>query len=488
MFFNTFDTLSSNSGLLALALVVYWIAVILTIISQNREPSLTLAWILVLTALPGLGLVLYFFAGRDWHSITAKRDWFADLKMVRVPFMHAYYARYADQTQRAMEALEGNSAKRVVCAIEKVNDAPPLPANDVSVYPSGEEYFPVLIEDIYKAQRFVHMQYFIWERDELTTKICYALMDRVKAGVEVRILNDYIGNIQYKKDQLKALKQAGAHIGSDVTQIGKLNYRNHRKITVIDGELGHTGGFNVGQEYIDGGDRYPVWRDTGLRFRGPAVGELQKLFADRWYEVYRESLFNPMYFPSEHTPVAEGDPMLQVVAQGVEDYWASATRAHEIAIAGAHRRAWIQSPYWVPDPTMLDTLVNAALGGVDLKFMMTGWPDKKIAFRTAQSFWKPILEAGGEIYLYMAGFFHAKGIVIDSEISSIGTMNLDMRSLHLHKELMVWMYDRDLAARNEEIFLADMSKSRRVTLEEVNSWSAYKRFIDSMSRLASNLL
>ena len=487
MFFNTFSILRDYSGWLALALIVYWIAVVLTIVSQNREPSLTLAWILVLAALPGFGLILYFFAGRDWYSITTKRDWYAELNRIRAPFMQAYYARYAERVCEAQQIIEG-SAKGVVNAIEKVNDAPPLPAYDVTIHPSGEEYFPILIDDIYKAQRFVHMQYFIWERDELTTKICDALMDRVKAGVEVRILNDYIGNIQYKKDQLKALEQAGAKIGSDVTQIGKLNYRNHRKITVIDGDLAHTGGFNIGQEYIDGKPKYPTWRDTGMRFNGPAAGEMQKLFAERWYEVYRESLFNPMYFPSPDGPASANDPMLQVVAQGVEDYWSSATRAHEIAISGARRRVWIQSPYWVPDPTMLDTIVNTSLAGVDLKFMMTGWPDKKIAFRTAQSYWKPILEAGGEIYLYMAGFFHAKGIVIDTEIGSLGTMNLDMRSLHLHKELMVWMYDVDLAKRQEEIFLADLELCRQVTLEEVRSWSAYKRFMDSMSRLASNLL
>jgi cardiolipin synthase len=195
-----------------------------------------------------------------------------------------------------------------------------------------------------------------------------------------------------------------------------------------------------------------------------------------------------MYFPAEDMPVRPDPLMLQVVAQGVEDYWSSSTRTHQIAIAGAERRAWIQSPYWVPDLSMLDCVVNAALSGIDLKFMMTGWPDKKIAFRTAQSFWKPILEAGGEIYLYMGGFFHAKTLVVDGRMGSCGTMNLDIRSLHLHKELMVWMYDEGLAKRQEEIFLADLEKCRQVTLEEVNSWSSYKRFMDSMSRLASNLL
>lgn len=487
MIFNPLQQLGVGP-VITIFLIIYWIAVILIIVSQNREPSLTLAWILVLLALPFLGLIIYFFAGRDWYSIQAKSKWLAELRKIRLPFMDRFYARYARYIDATREKYDGANVGRVISAIEKQNLAQPVPANDVVIYPSGEEYFPVLIEDIKNAKRFVHMQYFIWERDELTTKVCDALMERVKAGVEVRILNDFLGNIQYKKDQLKALKEAGAKVGSDVTQIGKLNYRNHRKITVIDGEIGHSGGVNIGQEYIDGGEKYPTWRDTGMRFTGPAVGELQKLFSDRWYEVYEESLFNPMYFPPEDMAVRDDPVMLQVVAQGVEDYWSSSTRTHEIAISGAVRRAWIQSPYWVPDPAMLDTVVNAALGGIDLKFMMTGWPDKKIAFRTAQSFWKPILEAGGEVHLYMAGFFHAKTIVIDSTMGAVGTMNLDMRSLHLHKELMVWMYDERLAKRQEEIFLADLEKCRQVTLEEVDSWSNYKRFMDSMSRLASNLL
>jgi len=486
--FNAFSALAQYSGWIVLALAVYWTSVILIIVSQNREPSLTLAWILVLVALPVLGLLIYFFAGRDWGKITPKSKWFEEWKKIRFPYMDAFYMRYAKYGEAAHKKYEGMGVERVISAIEKQQSAPPLPANDVQIYPSGEEYFPVLIEDIGRARRFIHMQYFIWERDELTTKVCDALMGRVKAGVEVRILNDYVGNIRYKKDQLNELKEAGAKVGSDVTQIGKLNYRNHRKITVIDGEIGHSGGVNIGQEYIDGGRKYPTWRDTGIRFTGPAVGELQKLFADRWYEVYQESLFNSMYFPAEDAPVRDDPFLLQVVAQGVEEYWSSSTRTHEIAISGAEKRVWIQSPYWVPDRAMLETLVNTSLSGVDLKFMMTGWPDKKIAFRAAQSFWEPILLAGGHIYLYMAGFFHAKAIVIDGTMGAVGTMNLDIRSLHLDKELMVWMYDDGLAKRQAEIFLADLEKCREVTLEEIQSWNAYKRFVDSMSRLASNLL
>jgi cardiolipin synthase len=304
----------------------------------------------------------------------------------------------------------------------------------------------------------------------------------------VRILDDFLGSLSYGKDQLKALKAAGAHVGSDVTQIRKLNYRDHRKITVIDGVIGHSGGVNIGQEYIDGGSKFASWRDTGVRFTGPAVAELQKLFAERWYEVYRENLFDERYFPPADTPVVEAPIMTQVVAQGVEEFWSSSTRAHEIAITGAHERVSIQSPYWVPDPTMLDAFINSALSGVEVRFMMTGVPDKKLAFHAAQSYWEPVLRAGGHVYLYMAGFLHAKSITVDGQVSAVGTMNLDIRSLRLNQELMVWIYDESVARRQEEIFDADLAKCVEVTLEEIASWSRFRRLRNSAARLASNLL
>ena len=475
--------------ILTVALYVYWIAVIVIIISQNREPTKSLAWILVLMLLPGIGLLLYIFLGRDWKTITPTRKWYAAVLKLQVPFMNDFYARYEGFAEKTAQDYEGTGGERVMRAIGAENlGAIPLPSDGLDIYPSGEEYFPVLIEDIYKAERFVHMQYFIWERDELTGKVCDALMDRLKAGVEVRILNDFIGNIQYKKDQLKALEKAGARIGYDVGQIAKLNYRNHRKITIIDAKIGHSGGVNIGQEYIDGGESYPTWRDTGIRFTGPIVGELQKLFAYRWYEVFKENLFNPMYFPPADTPVSDNPVPLQIVAQGVNDPWNSSTRAHEIAVSGASKRVWLSSPYWIPTEGLLDAIVNAALAGVDVRLLMTGWPDKKIAFRTAQTYWEPLLKAGGRVYLYEAGFFHSKAIVVDSEIGAIGTMNLDIRSLQLHQELMVWMYDRDLALEQERIFKADLEKSREVKIEEIESWGRGKKLLDSAARLASNVM
>jgi cardiolipin synthase len=473
-------------GLVLLGL--YWIVVVVAIVADDREPTITLLWILVFLIMPGFGLLVYFLAGRDWKKVHARQEWVQELRAIREPFMETLYVRYRSYSDAVTAHYRDTSIERLVRAVSQERGNEPLPANELAIWPSGAEYFPHLLEDISGAQRFIHMQYYTWERDELTTKLCAALMERVRAGVEVRILNDFLGSVRYRKDQLAALKAAGAHVGSDVRQLRRLNYRDHRKITVIDGWIGHTGGVNIGQEYIDGKPRFASWRDTGVRFTGAATAELQKLFATRWYEVFRESLFDARYFPAAGAPVADSPIMTQVVAQGVEEQWSSSTRAHEIAISGAQRRVSIQSPYWVPDPTLLDTFINAALSGVELRLMMTGIPDKKLAFQAAQSYWEPVLRAGGHVHLYMAGFLHAKSIVIDDMVSAVGTMNLDIRSLRLNQELMVWIYDENIARAQQEIFDDDLQHCVEVTLAEIASWSRFRRFRNSASRLASNLL
>ena len=265
-----------------------------------------------------------------------------------------------------------------------------------------------------------------------------------------------------------------------------MNYRNHRKITVIDAEIGHSGGFNIGQEYIDGGKRFPAWRDTGIRMTGPGVADLEKLFDMRWYEVFGEDLFQPGYYPDPSLP--PGETMVQTIHQGFDEPWNSATRAHQLAISGARRRVLLQSPYLVPDQTTLDVLINAAAGGVEVDFMTTGWPDKNVPWWAAESYFERLLRAGVRIWLWEKGFFHAKTLTVDGEVCSIGTLNLDMRSLRINKELMIWVYDEKVARESERLFRDDLRDCRELTLEEVRAWSRLRRFRNSGARLLSNLL
>jgi cardiolipin synthase A/B len=301
------------------------------------------------------------------------------------------------------------------------------------------------------------------------------------------MLNDWAGNLVYKKDEIKRMRAAGARMLSNLTDIRRINYRDHRKILVIDGVLGYTGGINVGQEYIDGAPHYPSWRDTDVRFSGPAVADLQKLLCASWYAKTKEDLFNERFFPERYPETGRRTPA-QVVSTGVDQQWDPARRAHMMGFSCARERIWIQSPYLVPTPDIQSTLVNAALSGLDVRFMMTGWPDKKVVYYAAETFFGPLVDAGVKVYRYKKGFFHAKTMTIDGQVTVIGTMNMDTRSLALNQEVMTWFYDADLAARHERVFLADVEQCELITREVIDSWTSVRRLRNALARLASNLL
>lgn len=467
-------------------LLVYWLAVAVLIVAEDRDPTAALAWLLVLIALPGVGLVFYFFFGRNWPVIAQRSKKVQRTRATARRFMEPYYERY-DAVLPQLEARHPEGwALNCANLIRNLAEAPPMTVRTLDVYEHGDEYFDVLIADLEAAQRFIHISYFIWKDDILTDRITDVLVERLGAGVEVRVLNDWFGSAPFSRRTMRRLRDAGAIVKFDMTGISKLNYRNHRKITVVDAEIGHTGGFNVAQEYIDGGKRFPAWRDTGLRMIGPGTADLEKLFDARWLEVDGEDLFHERYYPDPSLPA--GDIIVQTVHHGFDDPWLTAARAHEVAITGAKDRVLIQSPYFVPDPGMLQAITNAAAAGVRVDLMLTGWLDKKIPWYAAETYFEQLLTSGVNIYRWNKGFFHAKSLTVDGQAASIGTMNLDIRSLRLHKELMVWIYDEDVVRRSEEIFEADLEECISLTLADVRSWGRARRFRNSAARLFSNLL
>jgi cardiolipin synthase A/B len=472
---------------LGAAFFLYWLTVLVVLINDQRNPTRTLAWLIILTFLPLFGLVLYFFLGRNWKKFAEQNGLHERLHGLAAPRLSAVHEGYATESKKARAWAAKHGWAALTALIEQAEGGPPLPAWDVQILASGAEKFARLKLDLAGAKQTINIQYFIWERDALTAELTAILHERIAAGLEVRILNDFIGCLPYSKAELKQLAAAGAKVHFDVRQIGKANYRNHRKIVVIDGVLAYTGGINVGQEYIDGGSRYPAWRDTHVCFAGPAVTELQRLFALRWYEATNENLFSERFFPDVY-PEGKRSVPAQVAATSVEDKWESARRAHVLAISQARQRVWVQSPYFVPDEQIYEAMVNAALAGIDVRLMMTGWPDKKTAWYAAHTYFGPLLEAGGRIFLYTKGFFHAKTMTIDGMLLAIGTMNLDIRSLELHKELMVWFMDETLTREHESIFQADLSHCEEYTLDRLRSLSRLAVFRNSALRLASNLL
>jgi len=485
-----FDFMNLLPGWLELIFIIYWVVTIVLLIMDDREPSITIAWLFILIFVPFVGVFFYIFFGRDWKVVARRKGWIQTLKRVEKEEMAPIWKRNAQATARFYEEWGDAIAEPISRAISAENVARVLPASSLELFNDGATKFARLMEDLAAAQRFIHLQYFIWEQDELTAKIVPILLDRLKAGVEVRIMYDWMGCITFKKRELRQLAKAGAIVRADVTDLLRINYRNHRKIVVIDGEIGYTGGMNVGQEYIDGGKRFATWRDTHMRLTGQAVAGLEKLYASRWFEQKKdhEDLFQAKYMPAPDPTAVETGTLVEIAAQGVEDPWSAARRAHMVAIGQAEESVWIQSPYFIPDYSIYDVMINAALSGVDVRFMMTGIPDKPIALWAAQTYYRKLIEAGARVYLYKAGFFHSKTIVVDGIVSAVGTMNMDQRSLKLHKELMCWVFDKGFAQQVADAFAHDVKSCHEVTLDDVLSVRRLKRFRNQAARLFSNVL
>lgn len=468
-------------------LVLYWIVITIVVITDEREPTETLAWLLVLFAIPLVGLVFYFLFGRNWKKIAQRSAWSKKIVALAFPAMHRVWEKYSDVESALLDWATPRGYAPIINTAIAADTTHVLPAYDVTILRDGESTYAALKEDLRNAKQTINFQVFIWERDKLTAELTAILIERVRAGVEVRLLTDYVGCMTYKKDEIKQMQAAGVKFHADLPDWRKINYMDHRKIIVIDGVIGYVGGLNVGQEYIDGQPHYQSWRDTHSKFHGPAVADLQKLFAARWHENSGEDLFTERFFPIEYPQDGVMTPAI-TVAQGVELQWDPARRVHEAAMASARERIWIQSPYFIPTPDIYEIMINQALAGKDVRLMITGVPDKTLPWRAAHSYFHKFLLAGGKIYMYQPGFFHGKTLTIDGEICVIGTMNMDIRSLALHKEVMTWYFNRDVAAEHDAIFEDDMTKCSQVTLETVANWPAAFKLRNSVSRLMSNLM
>ena len=296
-----FDFVNLLPGWLELVFLIYWVVPIVLLIMDDREPSITLAWLFILLFLPFVGVFFYIFFGRDWKVVAQRKGWIQTLARVEKEEMAPIYARNVQATARVLRGVGRRDRRADHRARSPPRTSPGCcrrrrSSSTTTAPPSSAR----LKEDLAAAQRFIHLQYFIWEQDRLTAEIVPILLDRLAAGVEVRIMYDWMGCITFKKRELKQLAKAGAKVRADVTDLLRINYRNHRKIVVIDGEIGYTGGMNVGQEYIDGGERFATWRDTHMRMTGQAVAALEKLFASRWFEHKKdhENLFGAEYMPA----------------------------------------------------------------------------------------------------------------------------------------------------------------------------------------------
>ncbi len=463
--------------------------VVIALATDDRDPSIVLAWLFVILLIPVLGLVAYFFIGRNFRRDSPRRQWASQqMRAVEKTSLTPVMAANTAFTKTTVAALEGTPGGRIESTGQTEGTAVPLPADTVDIYFQGAEKFPALLEDMAGAHRYIHLMYLIWKQDELTAKVTDVLLERLAAGVEVHILYDWFSCLTYKKDELQRLAAAGATVAPCYRRLPRINYRNHMKMAIIDGETVYSGGMNMGQEYIDGGPRFDVWRDTHFRMTGPVVAPYLMLYAATWLLNGGKEDLATAYMPppAEH---GRGDGVaVQVLYSSVETTFKTIRDVFITALGSARQRVWVQSPYFVPDEPLMTAMCTAAASGVDVRFMMTGVPDKKIPFYAAQAYYPQLLRSGVRVYQYKAGFLHAKTVTVDDQLAIIGTCNWDIRSIILHDEVVSAFYDEGIARQVAEHYEHDIEKCVEITPEEIESLSRRIRFRNSVYRLFSRLL
>ncbi len=491
-----------DSLLWAFGIVFSVSAVFLSIVIflENRDPSKTIVWLLLFILFPMVGFILYLLFGQNIRKkkIFKTQKLFSEIKTQKVfKSLKEFESLIIVQKEAIMEDLifmEPNrfAVKRVMNLLLNTGRSPFTLNNKVKILTNGKEKFEELIKDLKNAKEYIHMEYYIIKESEIGNIIKEILIKKAKAGVEVKILYDDVGcwKLWFERNFFNQMEKAGIQIKAFLPAFfpffnRKVNYRNHRKIVIIDGNIGYTGGINIGDEYLGKNKKFGFWRDTHMKIQGEAVYMLQLTFLLDWYFSTKEKLFDEKYFPS--IPYC-GEHIVQIVASGPDADWEAIHQAYFTAISQAKKRIYIETPYFIPDESILMALRTASLSGVDVRIIFPIKPDHKIVHLASLSYFEEILKAGGKVYLYEKGFIHAKVLLVDEDIVSIGTTNMDVRSFMINFEINGFIYDKEIRNRLEKDFLEDIKNSKEITLEEYLNRSMMQKIKESAARLFSPIL
>lgn len=475
---------------------------------QRRDPKAVWTWLLVLYFIPIFGFVLYLILCQDYRKnrmfrVKEVEDRLRYSVESQEEFLLSSREYLSDPISRDFEDL-------VMYNLE-TSGAVLTVDNTVDIFTDGEEKFEDLRREMEKATDYIHIQYYIIKNDELFQSMIPILVKKAEEGVEVRILYDGMGGRFMPKKVWDRLKKSGIKIGEFFPAfLGRLqlrvNYRNHRKIVVIDGRIGYVGGFNIGREYISKDPKFGYWRDTHLKISGGAVYSLQIRFALDWNYATKENLFkDARYFGITDEvealsvrPEIMFQPMvckvgqcpigIQIITSGPDSSIRQIRDNYLELFHKAKKNIYIQTPYFIPDDAVLSALQIAARAGVDVRLMIPCKPDHPFVYWATYSYVGDLLEAGARCYTYQDGFLHAKGVMIDGMVCSYGTANMDIRSFELNFEVNATIYDEKTTARLEEIFVKDLERCHKVTESYYESRSLWIRIKEQCSRLLSPLL
>ncbi|MHA8138051.1 cardiolipin synthase [Lactobacillaceae bacterium Scapto_B20] len=464
---------------------------LITVFRQKRDIAATWAWLLVLSFLPVIGFIIYAFLGR---KLPKKRLFRFQAQNV------ANMRRVLDNQLFMFKNVRGIQADRIayksrglIRLFDNMDNSFLTRHNHVEIFTDGNELFDQMIADIEASNDSIHIEFYTFYSDQIGTQIRDLLVKKAKQGVTVRVIYDSWGSMGTTARFFKPLVEAGGfaepflHTHSAILDF-RINFRDHRKIVVVDGKVGYVGGFNIGDQYLGRKQKFGNWRDTHLRIQGAGVFGLQSQFILDWNATDDKHQLNetdPQNFPVTEI---DGPTNMQIVTSGPDSDMEQIKVGYIKLIQMAERSCWIQTPYLIPDDSMIDALRIASMSGVDVRIMIPCKPDHPFVYRATQYYARQMEEYGIKIYFYQNGFIHSKTMVVDGEIASVGSANLDYRSFKLNFEINAFMYDKEISEELVEIYKHDMQQSQRITMAMFQRQSVWLKFKQQFSRLFAPIL
>ena len=477
------------SLLYIIGMTILWVIIamaVIHVVMDNRQPAKTMAWALVIIFVPVVGLVFYLFFGINHRKERMVSQLSVDqlTKRSMLGFVEQQNLRIPERHKQLVDLFVNQSFSL------------PFKDNQIDIMTDGYAFFPELLKDIAKAKHHIHLDMYIFEDDALGRLVADALIDRAREGVMVRVIYDDVGCWQVAHRFFERMREEGIEVAAYLpvrfpSFTSKVNYRNHRKLVIIDGETGYIGGMNIALRYVKGTGDQP-WRDTMLRVKGGAVYGLQRAFLIDWYFVDRTLITNRDYYPplsTFHSPPSTNNCLAQIVTSGPTNPYPEIMQGYVRMILAAHRYVYIETPYFLPNEPVLFAIKTAAKAGVDVRILCPLRSDARFVEWASRSYLREAYEAGVKVYLYQAGFLHSKVMVCDDSITTTGSTNVDFRSFENNFEANAFIYDEGMAIRMRNVFLRDQENAILLSdLPQRIHPSFKKRLWESLIRLMSPLL
>ncbi|MCD8481181.1 MAG: cardiolipin synthase [Candidatus Cloacimonetes bacterium] len=484
----TFNRVTSNIIYVIFALTIFLIIVVLVL--ENSSPVHTLAWIMVLIFIPVVGFIFYLFFGRNWRKIKLfnRKELFDNELMEKIKLLIPGFnsALLNHQLEHKLHRLLKNNSKAILTG-----------HNEIELFNDTGIAFAAICDAIREAKHHVHLEYFSIADDSTGRYLKDLLIQKAHAGVEIRFIYDDVACWKLSRRFKSEIRRAGVQFVPFMPVWiplinSRMNYRNHRKLVIVDGKLAFLGGLNIGDKYLSKDPYFGYWRDSVASFEGEAVLSMQAIFMGDWYFVKGENLFATealsRYLNSAAIKHVQRQSPVQVVASGPDTDHSSILQLYFSAIANAHRYIRIITPYLILNEALLMALKTAAISGVKVQIIVPGKADHWMVYWGSRSYYQELMEVGVEIYEYTRGFIHAKILIVDDEVLGLGTANMDLRSFNHNFELTALVYEDSLAREADEAFYTDLAFSKKLELEEFQKRSILERSKESICRLFSPLL